>query len=405
MTLALGAIRLERPELTARISGALQHGSALLVADAGFGKTAALQEALGGMTAAWVRCGDAGADPGRLLALILQALGTALPGSADVVAERLTSAREPVDPQLAAAALERELEPLLVDPLVLVLDDAETLHDAPGALALVTRLLSGRVPALRVAIATRHRLALQVARPRAAGWVTEIGPAELAFSAAETAAYLRLVRGAEPAPEDVERVLDDTSGWPLGVALAAQGDPRRQGPERALVDDYFEEEVLAVLRPELRAAVVDAAVAPDLEIATAAGIGPAGGIAAAADHHGLFLRGGTPAAFHPLFAQALRARFEREVPADQQRTIRAAVARALEAHGRGAESVEFWLAAEDWPAASAAVAREGGALARTAPATVAGWLDALPPACSSQPPLRLLAGALAHGAGRLDEAV
>src|SRR3954471_2825734 len=157
MTLALRAVRLERPDLAGHINGALQHGSVLLMADAGFGKTAALEQGLDGMTAAWVRCGDAGADPGRLLALILQALGTALPGSADVVAERLTSAREPVDPQLAAAALERELEPLLVDPLVLVLDDAEALHDAPGALGLVARLLGGRVPALRLAIAARHR--------------------------------------------------------------------------------------------------------------------------------------------------------------------------------------------------------------------------------------------------------
>ena len=60
MTLALGAVRLERPELATRIRGALQDGSVMLVADAGFGKTAALEQALGESTAAWVRCGDAG---------------------------------------------------------------------------------------------------------------------------------------------------------------------------------------------------------------------------------------------------------------------------------------------------------------------------------------------------------
>jgi LuxR family maltose regulon positive regulatory protein len=405
MTLALGAVRLERPELAARIRAALHGGSVVLVAHAGFGKTAALEEALEGMTAAWVRCGDAGGDPGRLLASILQALRTALPGSADVVAERLTAAREPVDPQLAVAALERELEPLLVDPLVLVLDDAETLHESPAALALVARLLARRVPALRPAIATRHPLALQVARARAAGWLTEIGAADLAFSAAETAAYLRLARGIEPSAGDVERVLADTSGWPLGVALAAQGDPRRPGPARELVDDYFEEEVLAALGSDLRAAVVAASIAPDLEIAAAAGIGPPEGVTDATARHGLFLRGGTPAAFHPLFSDALRARFAREVPAAERREAHANVARALEAHGRGAEAVSHWLASEDWVATAGAIAREGGALARTAPATVEAWLGALPPEYASQPTLRLLAGALAHGAGRLDEAV
>ena len=71
MTLALGGVRLERPELATRIRGALQDGSVILVADAGFGKTAALEHALGESTAAWVHCGDAGADAGRLLGLIL----------------------------------------------------------------------------------------------------------------------------------------------------------------------------------------------------------------------------------------------------------------------------------------------------------------------------------------------
>src|SRR4051812_2364597 len=403
MTLALGAVRLERPELVARIRGALHEGSVILVGDAGFGKTAALEQGLESMTAAWVRCADAAGDPGRLLALILKALRTALPGSSDVVAERLISAREPVDPQLAVAALERELEPLLVDPLVLALDDAETLHDSPAAVALVERLLTRRVSALHLAIASRHRLGLHVARARAGGWLMEIGPAELAFSAAETTAYLRLARGVDPAAEEVERVLADTSGWPLGVALAAQGDPRRHGPTRELVDEYFEEEVLAALGPELRAAVIAASIAPDLEIAAAAGIGLSQDIAP--EHHGLFLRGGAPAAFHPLFADALRARFEREVPGADRRGTHARVAAALDAHGRGPEAVAFWLAAQDWEGAVGAIAREGGALARTAPETVQAWLDALPADESAQPALRLLAGALAHGAGRLDEAV
>src|SRR3954467_2605749 len=103
MTLALGAVRLERPELVARIRGALHEGSVILVGDAGFGKTAALEQGLEGMTAAWVRCADAAGDPGRLLALILKALRTALPGSSDVVAERLISAREPVHSHLPRA--------------------------------------------------------------------------------------------------------------------------------------------------------------------------------------------------------------------------------------------------------------------------------------------------------------
>src|SRR5215218_367956 len=108
---------LDRPDLRARLRSALDAGSLLLIADGGFGKTTALRDALdpAGPDAAWVRCGDAGGDGGRLLELIIEAIREALPGAVDVLAERMTAAREPVDPEQAAGALGRELARLLVD--------------------------------------------------------------------------------------------------------------------------------------------------------------------------------------------------------------------------------------------------------------------------------------------------
>ena len=63
------------------------------------------------------------------------------------------------------------------------------------------------------------------------------------------------------------------------------------------------------------------------------------------------------------------------------------------------------IASEDWDAAADAIAREGGALVRRAPETVEGWLAALPADRARRPELTLLAGQLAHGRGRLGEAV
>src|SRR5215208_3115817 len=162
---------LERPDLRARICSALDVGSLLLIADAGFGKTTALRDALdhGGHQAAWVRCGDAGGDAGRLLALIIEAMGATLPGAVDVLAERITAAPETVDPELAAGALVRELARLLVDPLVLCLDDAETLEGSTAGLAVAARLAGAGSDCLRLAVATRRPLAMRVARERAAG--------------------------------------------------------------------------------------------------------------------------------------------------------------------------------------------------------------------------------------------
>jgi ATP/maltotriose-dependent transcriptional regulator MalT/DNA-binding SARP family transcriptional activator len=396
---------LERADLRARIRTALDRGSLLLVADAGFGKTTALRDALAtyGRDAAWVRCGDAAGDAGRLVELIIESIRRTLPGAVDVLADRMTAAREPVDPEQAAAALGRELEALLVDPLVVCLDDAETL-EGEAALAVVGRLV-GSEGGLRVAVASRRRLALRLARQRAAGRVAELGPADLAFSVADCEAYLRLARGRDALPEEVDGLLERTEGWPLGVVLAVAAEPGAHGPSRGVLDGYFEEEVLGGLDPDRRRQLLTAAMAPDLDLADAAGLGPGRALGAGS---GLFLSGSGDSgngAFHPLFRDFLRRRFQDEVPPDERRAVSARLADALDRAGRGAEAVEERIASEDWDAAAAAIAREGGTLVRRAPETVDRWLSAMPADHARRPELMLLAGQLEHGRGRLGEAV
>ena len=98
-----------------------------------------------------------------------------------MIAERLAGAREPVDAEAAAAVVAADLRAILVDPLVVVFDDAEALDDAPDALAVVRRFLEADAPELRVAIAARRRPALRSARAAATGALLEIGPGELVF--------------------------------------------------------------------------------------------------------------------------------------------------------------------------------------------------------------------------------
>jgi DNA-binding SARP family transcriptional activator len=397
---------LNRPELRALLVSALGTGSLLLIADAGFGKTTALRDALGHMRrqAAWVRCGDAGGDAGRLLDLIMGAIREALPGAVDVLAERMSTALDPVDPERAAAALARELDRLLVDPLVICLDDAETLEESPAALAVAGRLIGSGSSLLRVAVASRRPLAIRLARERASGRVAELGSADLAFSAGECEAYLRLAYGREPAAEEVDGLMERTEGWPLGIVLAAAGGDPGRGPSRGLLDEYFEEEVLDRLDAESRRRVLAAAMAPDLDVAEAAGLGPGSGLGAG---RGLFLSGPGDSGsrtFHPLFRDFLRRRFEEEVPPPERRAVATGLADALEAAGRGPDAVSNRIASEDWDAAAEAIAREGGALVRRAPETVDTWLAALPADQAGRPELTLLAGQLAHGRGRLGDA-
>lgn len=388
LTLARGGL-IERPGVKARIAAALRDGSVLLIAGAGYGKTTALRQALGqtDRKAAWVRCGDARGDAGRLLTLILDAVLRAAPGAADALAERLASVRAPIDAALAARALERELACVLVEPLVIVFDDAETLTGAPAAIEVIAHLLLSESELVRVALASRHRPDIQLAREQATGRIAELGPADLTFTANESAAFLRQTSGHDPEPAAVQGLMEATDGWPLGVALAASG------PSPALAHQYFSEEVLAPLGAELRGALLLASLAPDLEVAEQAGLGPRHGFAAAIEHHALFVRPASPDGgpeLHPLFREFLRTRYAAETPASEQaidepdatgnllaRATGVAAAAGLARQGRFDEGLSVFDRALDDPA--------GRALDGPAP-TFAGYYLELP-------------------AGRLDDAV
>ncbi len=119
--------RIARPALAERLNRALDAGSLLLVAGAGSGKTAALEEALAARPArsAWIRCTPADGDAGRLLRRLVQVLSEAAPGAVDLMAERLAVAQERVDARALGEELVAELDRLLLEQLVIVLDDAE----------------------------------------------------------------------------------------------------------------------------------------------------------------------------------------------------------------------------------------------------------------------------------------
>ena len=189
-----------------------------------------------------MRCAPADADAGRLLRRLVQAISEAAPGAVDLLAERLAVAQERVDARAVGEELVAELDRLLLEQLVIVLDDAEHLGDP--ALAVVDDLLAARSPVLRVALATRTSLPLRIAKLRGGGTLTELGPAELAFSPEECGELLRLRGRTEM---DAERLFTATEGWPLGVALGTRytGIPALAGADsRGPLFDFLREEVL-----------------------------------------------------------------------------------------------------------------------------------------------------------------
>jgi ATP/maltotriose-dependent transcriptional regulator MalT/DNA-binding SARP family transcriptional activator len=409
-----GPATASRSRLVERVRTSVERGPVLLVAEGGYGKTTVLEAAFDDREGAraWVTCTPLERDPGLLLTRLVSALRTAVPGASDVFADRLAAPSRPVDATLAARELLDEVDRLLVDPLTVVVDQAEHVAGAKDALAIVEQLVVAPRSAVRVALATRRPLGIPTARLRARGGLDELGVADLAFDARECAEYLALATGAAAGDEVVAAVLSATEGWPLAVAAVAltldRGDSVRSLRSPSDVGAFLVEEVLDVLPATKRKAVVDSSVCRYLtaEIAGALGL-PAGfldSIAAA----GLFLRrvdgSTTTFTYHPLLRECLLERLAAERGADELAALQRRAATAMTAAGEPVDAIEHHLAAGDWNGAAAALAREGEALMGTSPELVRDWLRRLPREARRAPRMRMLEGQLESFTGDLDAA-
>ena len=193
----------------------------LLLAPAGFGKTTLLEawQEVDERPFAWVRCGPAHRDRRAFRAAVASTGGGE-------------------------------------EPSVLVLDDLHRLARARHR--DVADLIRSLPDGSQVAIATRARPALPLARMRAERRVTEVGPGDLALSASATAAAL-----AELVPELTRAqrlsLAHRIGGWPAGIQLAAVALADAEdleaaaatfdGDDRA-VTEYVREEALAGLGRE-----------------------------------------------------------------------------------------------------------------------------------------------------------
>ena len=397
----------ERPVLERTLAAALDAGSVLLVAGAGYGKTTALEQATEPPRhALWVACGDARGDAGRLLVAIVEGLRTTLPGLADVVWDRLASGVEWVDVAAATAALVSELERLLVEPLVVVFDDAEALEDDPVSLALVDQLLNVRGAPLSVAIATRRPLRLRLAKLRAAGRLVELGPAELSFTASECEELLRLRHGRAVTEDEVAAAIAATEGWPMGVALTSlTGAVAPAGRDELFT--YLAEEVLDRLEPAMARALVDSSVPATVTPALADALGLPPGFLADAERLGLFLRAHPSGdrSYHPLFRAFLLERLHHMHTEAERASLHARAAEHLAAAGRHDAAIEHWLDAGDFQRALEELAAHGPELVRISPAAVAGWLSRLPRELRRAPDAVFLDGQLLWLGGQHEQAL
>jgi len=349
---------------------------------------------------------------------MVNAIAAAVPGASDALAERLTTAGERFDPLVATRELIAESARLLIEPLVLVIDDAEHLDRADEALRLLGELIRAERTFLRVAVATRRPLDLRVARARAAGRLKEVSTADLAFDAEECADLLRERTGVDPAPDDVDEVMGATEGWPLGIALAAAlAQQRREAGGVASLDDlgsapdvrsYLSEELLDSLDPELREAAIESSIARVVTPGLIRALDLPGDFRNRIERAGVLVRGvdgGQGFAYHPLLRELLLERLHAQRTDDERRRLHAAAASVAADAGDAIGAIGHWLEAESWDEAVSAIEREGPRLLRTSPELLSQWISGLPVEVRELPGVRMLAGQLEWGAGQHERAV
>ena len=213
---------------------------------------------------------------------------------------------------------------------VLIIDDAQEL--APEVLAFVTRIVASARDALTTIIASRSRSTIPIARLRSLGHLVEVGPADLRFSLAETAAFLTR-NGSGPIDADpLQRLVEDTEGWVAGIVMASairlgewsgnSGKAPRPSGLRREFEAYFDEEVMSKQAREVRDFLVDTAVLDQLTpsaCAATTGLEDSRRMIEAVEEAGLFIESvdAERSAYrcHPLFREMIVRRLQDRDPA------------------------------------------------------------------------------------------
>ena len=362
-----GTIR--RPALIERLTREDSGPIVSVAAPAGYGKTTLLAQWAEryGRAFAWVSLDEHDNDPKVLLTYVTQALDAVQPVSGrvfDALASPVSSVPGSVVPRLGSAFASMTV------PVMLVLDDVHLLHDRQCQAAL--SVLADHVPkGSRLVLAGRAEPPLRMARLRAEGRITEIGPADLSVTVAEAGPLLRSA-GVALSADEVAVLHRRTEGWPAGLYLAAlaireggslPGAADAFGGDDRFVSEYLESEFLARISPQdrvflTRSAVLDRMCGPLCEAvlerpgsdATLAGMARSNLLLVPLDRRGRWYR------YHHLFRDMLRAELERTEPGLMPVLQRRAAGWCL-SNGLPEEALEYCIAAGDVEEAAPIVAK------------------------------------------------
>ncbi len=344
----------------------------------------------GPVRVAWAALGADCNDPQRLWSIFLAALERAGLESPSLAGLRAPSEVDEAFLDRLLLALEEQ-----DSPVVVVLED---LHEVTDALAIhsIDTLVRLLPECVHLVMITRSDPPLSLHRLRVSGGLSEIRHADLAFTRDEAVALLSQ-HGLTLADAEVERLMERTEGWAVGLRLAAltlqrcTDDAERAqavsdfaGDSRA-VADYLVAEVLDRLPEDLRRFLLQTSVVERVDAGLAEHLtGTPGGADALErletagvplipldDHRGWYR-------YHRLVQELCRQRLHAENP-QLVTDLHTQAALWFADHGEYDESLRQALAARDWTTfGRIAVARAGAHVFGHPGSSLRGLLAELP---------------------------
>ena len=261
---------IERRELEQAFGKAvLNHRLVLLLAPAGYGKTAALSRQLSRLSpdcaSAWIAL-DEEDDLTRFVGCLIAALEPYDPPwrmAPEAIADQFQKGG---GLRAMAAELINALGALDVAHGVLALDDTHRITDL-RIFKLLDLLLDGLPHHWTVAMATRSKPPLALARLRSQRELVEFTQADLSFSREEIQ-RLWAAEGQDDSSDMAQRQLTRTQGWPAGLCLLLRADGRAGASavrrSRQHLFDYLAAEVFEQMPTELREFLMRCSVLPEL---------------------------------------------------------------------------------------------------------------------------------------------
>ena len=299
-----------------------------------------------------------------------------------------------------------------------MVDDVHLLEGSDAELALAD--LVRRLPArMRLLIASRVNLALDLSRLRVSGQLVEIGPDDLRFRAWEVEELFRDVYRDPLIPEDVATLARRTAGWAAYLQLFHLATARKPLAERRrvlaslanrsrLVQEYLTRHVLAGLSADLQDFLIRTSVLRRPTVALCDELlGWEQGsreLLAELERRQLFTDrlDDDSYRYHTVLLSYLEARLVETVGAKAARDEHRRAAVLLEREGLTEDAAAAFAKAEDWEG----VARTLGHPAGSAAGLGGAWLEALPPTVVETDALLLMARARrALASGALADAV